>query len=51
LHKSRRELYESMDLDELTVFWPGYYATKFRMESEVERERKRVADSERRRIG
>lgn len=51
LHKSRRELYESMDLDELTVFWPAYYATKYRMEAEVAREREREAERQRRRIG
>ena len=39
LHMSRRQLGEAMDVHELTVLWPEYYAA-------LERERKREEDAQ-----
>jgi hypothetical protein len=51
LHKSRRELYESMDLDELTSWWPAYYASKHRIDAERQREADTAAERRSRMIG
>jgi len=47
LHHGRGAL---MPLEELTVFWPAYFATEARIEAERQREIEREQERQRRRI-